>query len=52
MKRGVIHRDIKPANIMRLGNSWKIGDFGFSMFYKGEYILDEMAIGTPYYMSP
>ena len=27
----IIHRDIKPANIFKKQNSWKLGDFGFSM---------------------
>ena len=27
--KGVIHRDIKPENIMKVGQTWKLGDFGF-----------------------
>ena len=34
MAKRIIHRDLKPANIMRFGNSWKIGDFGFARFCK------------------
>jgi len=26
-----MHRDLKPANILRVGNKWKICDFGFSV---------------------
>jgi hypothetical protein len=26
----VIHRDIKPGNIMKVGDSWKLGDFGLA----------------------
>ena len=32
LTRNIIHRDLKPANIMRFGNKWKIGDFGFSRY--------------------
>ena len=32
VSKGIIHRDIKPANIMRFGNNWKIGDFGFARY--------------------
>lgn len=34
MGKSVIHRDLKPANIMRFGNKWKIGDFGFARYCK------------------
>ena len=34
MAKGIIHRDLKPANIMRFGNQWKIGDFGFAKYCK------------------
>ena len=34
MSKNVIHRDLKPANIMRFGNQWKIGDFGFAKYCK------------------
>lgn len=50
LKKGVIHRDLKPANIMRHGNTWKIGDFGFSIFCKAEFYFDKLNVGTPLYM--
>jgi serine/threonine protein kinase len=31
LNEGIIHRDLKPANILRVGNKWKIGDFGFAV---------------------
>jgi serine/threonine protein kinase len=49
---GVFHRDLKPANIMKCGNTWKIGDFGFSTICKKEYLLDSINVGTPLYMAP
>lgn len=34
ISKKIIHRDLKPANIMRFGNNWKIGDFGFAKYCK------------------
>lgn len=34
-KRFVLHRDLKPANIFRSGDTWKVGDFGFSLVCRG-----------------
>lgn len=34
ISKNIIHRDLKPANIMRFGNQWKIGDFGFAKYSK------------------
>lgn len=31
LNEGIIHRDLKPANILRIGNKWKIADFGFAV---------------------
>ena len=39
LAKGIIHRDLKPANIMRVGDKWKIGDFGFARFCKEEFLL-------------
>ena len=46
---GIIHRDLKPANILRIGNRWKVGDFGFSVNSKFEF-KDRINVGTPLYM--
>ena len=48
LEQGVIHRDIKPANILRMGNKWKLSDFGFST----KWLKDKMNVGTPLYMAP
>jgi serine/threonine protein kinase len=34
MRNGIIHRDLKPANILRSDRTWKIADFGFSIYGK------------------
>lgn len=51
-KKGILHRDIKPANIMRHGNTWKIGDFGFATNCKTDFFFDKLNVGTPLYMPP
>ena len=28
-KKNLLHRDIKPGNVLRKGNVYKLGDFGF-----------------------
>ena len=50
MAKNIIHRDLKPANIMRFGNKWKIGDFGFARFCKEEFLLEQIHVGTPLYL--
>ena len=37
---------------MRSGETWKIGDFGFSINCKQEYLFDKVNVGTPLYMPP
>jgi serine/threonine protein kinase len=51
LAQGVVHRDIKPANILRVGNKWKISDFGFATRAKFGF-KDRMNVGTPLYMAP
>lgn len=46
-----MHRDIKPANILRMGNKWKISDFGFAVRSRFGF-KDRMNVGTPLYMAP
>lgn len=51
LAEGVIHRDIKPANILRIGNKWKLSDFGFAT--KARFSFKERVnLGTPLYMAP
>lgn len=52
MSKNILHRDLKPSNVMRFGNVWKIGDFGFAKYCKGEYLLEKLYVGTPFYMPP
>jgi serine/threonine protein kinase len=51
LSKGIIHRDIKPANVLRVGNKWKISDFGFAVRSKFGF-KDKMNVGTPLYMAP
>ena len=48
--KNIIHRDLKPANVMRFGNKWKIGDFGFARYCKEEFLLEKIHVGTPLYL--
>lgn len=49
-RKNILHRDLKPANIMKMGENWKIGDFGFSTYCRQEAIFDRVNVGTPLYM--
>jgi eukaryotic-like serine/threonine-protein kinase len=53
---GVIHRDLKPENILvwsdELGEHAQIADFGLAKRLDVPGISQNMAIGTPSYMSP
>ena len=51
LDQGVVHRDIKPANVLRMGNRWKISDFGFAVRSRFGF-KDRMSVGTPLYMAP
>ncbi len=52
----IIHRDLKPGNILFHGeDTLKITDFGAAKFISDEMediTLNDMVVGTPYYMSP
>lgn len=34
---GHLHGDVKPANLLRVGSTWKLGDFGVSSAVQGSY---------------
>ena len=50
-ERGVVHRDLKPANILRVGDAWKIADFGLARL-NAQTFHQTAAAGTLSYMSP
>lgn len=49
---GIVHRDIKPANVFLKGNTWKLGDFGFSIVLPSvnAIFVENYTIGSPLYM--
>jgi serine/threonine protein kinase len=52
---GIVHRDLKPANIlMRMTGEAVLADFGIAKQLSSRMDLTQkdVAIGTPYYMSP
>ena len=52
---GIVHRDLKPANVlMRMTGEAVLTDFGIAKNLASQLKLTEqnMAVGTPYYMSP
>jgi serine/threonine protein kinase len=51
--QSVTHRDLKPANVLRVGNTWKISDFGIARQMGRESGTMTTGItGTPIYMPP
>jgi eukaryotic-like serine/threonine-protein kinase len=51
--QSITHRDLKPANVLRVGNDWKISDFGISRKMGSETgTLTTSLTGTPIYMPP
>lgn len=53
---GIIHRDLKPENVLvfrdALGEHARITDFGLAKLTDASTVTDNIAIGTPSYMSP
>jgi serine/threonine protein kinase len=45
---GITHRDMKLDNVLKMGNNYKIADFGFAT----EKSVLATCLGTGYYMSP
>jgi serine/threonine protein kinase len=51
--QSVTHRELKPANVLRVGNVWKISDFGIARQMGRESgTMTTSLTGTPIYMPP
>jgi len=48
-KKGILHQDLKPDNILIKNETYKLADFGFSIFYK-QVQLERVRLGTCEYM--
>jgi ATPases with chaperone activity, ATP-binding subunit len=47
------HRDLKPGNILRIGNKWKLSDFGLvKIMGSGSVLNTSNLFGTPLYLPP
>jgi serine/threonine protein kinase len=52
-KKSIVHRDLKPANILRVGNVWKIADFGIAREMSNDLgTLTDRQMGSPAYTPP
>ncbi|AFY80101.1 protein kinase domain-containing protein [Oscillatoria acuminata] len=48
----IVHRDLKPGNVMRMGEEWKIGDFGIAKETNSQGVRLTRAMGTREYAPP
>ena len=46
------HRDVKPSNILRVGDRWKLSDFGLTRGTGGQTGMTSHLQGTPEYAPP
>jgi serine/threonine protein kinase len=49
--RKILHQDLKPDNILLKSGTYKIADFGLSVFYEG-HTYDDRRQGTVSYIAP
>ncbi|MCH2245666.1 MAG: serine/threonine protein kinase [Crocosphaera sp.] len=50
--RAIVHQDLKPDNIMKIGEVWKLADFGASRALLHSSTITNNATGTPEYAAP
>ncbi len=50
--QGLIHRDLKPANLFRVGDTWKVGDFGLVRAFGDSQTAASGIMGTFTHMAP
>ncbi|MTF40327.1 protein kinase domain-containing protein [Cyanobacterium aponinum] len=48
----IVHRDLKPGNILRVGDKWKISDFGLVRSLQGTATQTTTMMGSMGYASP
>ncbi len=48
----ILHRDVKPGNVMRVGECWKLGDFGIARETNSQGVRLTSLIGTQEYAPP
>ena len=48
----LIHRDLKPANVIKVGEHWKMADFGFAKSLNRGSVQATLVGGTDRYMPP